>query len=109
MISKEVIKVAVVGARGYVGFELLKLLDSHPQTNVVAAFSRVFEGKAIHTIVEGFSDTNICYQADELEILKDMDIDIIFLALPNELAKKHKSMWQELATKVVIIDLSSDF
>ena len=109
MIIKNRIKVAVVGARGYVGFELLKLLDAHPHTKVVAAFSRAFVGIPIHTIVEAFSDRQLCYQAGELEILKEMDLEVIFLALPNELAKKHKPMWQELSNKVVIIDLSSDF
>ena len=103
------IKVAVVGARGYVGFELLKLLDNHPKTKTVAAFSRAFEGKAVHSIVQGYSDIELCYRADELETLTDMDLDVIFLALPNELAKKHKSLWNHLAKSVCIIDLSSDF
>ncbi|MCF6288729.1 MAG: N-acetyl-gamma-glutamyl-phosphate reductase [Proteobacteria bacterium] len=103
------LKVAVVGARGYVGLELLKLLDIHPHAKVVAAFSRAFVGMPIHTIVEGFTDTQLCYQADELDILKDMDLDVIFLALPNEVAKQHKTMWQKISNKVVIIDLSSDF
>ena len=105
----EKIKVALVGARGYVGFELIKLIDKHPKTQLTAAFSRSFVGKPIHTIVEGFSDTQLCYRADDLEILNTMEIDVIFLALPNELAKKHKIMWQELSKNTRIIDLSSDF
>lgn len=103
------LKVAVVGARGYVGFELLKLLDNHPMTKVVAAYSRAFEGKAVHSIIEGFSDVQLCYRADELGALSEMSLDVIFLALPNELAKKNKPLWQNLSKNVCIIDLSSDF
>ncbi len=103
------IKVAVVGARGYVGFELLKLLDNHPKTKVVAAYSRAFEGKSVHSIIEEFSDVELCYRADELETLSEMSLDVIFLALPNELAKKNESLWQKLSKNVCIIDLSSDF
>ncbi len=106
---KKQLNVAVVGARGYVGFELLKLLDTHPLAIVVAAFSRAFEGQAVHTIVEGFSNSQLCYQADELEILIEMDLDVIFLALPNDLAKKHEDLWDTLSQKICIIDLSSDF
>ncbi|MCF6319305.1 MAG: N-acetyl-gamma-glutamyl-phosphate reductase, partial [Proteobacteria bacterium] len=103
------INVAVVGARGYVGFELLKLLDKHPKTKVVAAHSRAFEGKTVHSIIEGFSDIELCYRADKLEVLSGMSLDVIFLALPNGLAKKNKSLWQDLSKNVCIIDLSSDF
>ena len=103
------IRVALVGARGYVGFELLQLLDAHPLAQVVAAFSREFKGKAISDIVKGFSDRKLCYQAGEFKILLEMDLDVIFLALPNDLAKKHDTLWQGLAQNTVIIDLSSDY
>jgi N-acetyl-gamma-glutamyl-phosphate reductase common form len=103
------IKVAIVGARGYVGFELLQLLDNHPLTEVVAAFSREFDGKAVHKVVAGFSDTQLHYRSDELTILNDMDLDVIFLALPNGLAAQQKILWQNLSQTTCIIDLSSDF
>lgn len=103
------IDVALVGARGYVGFELLKLLDSHPFTNVVAAFSREFKGKAVRDVVAGYSDAALHYQADELECLAAMKLDVIFLALPNEVAKKYNELWLEISNSVCIIDLSSDF
>jgi len=103
------IDVALVGARGYVGFELLKLLDSHPQSHVIAAFSREFKGVAVRDVVEGFSDTTLHYQADELTVLANMKLDVIFLALPNEIAKNYSELWSELSKSVCIIDLSSDF
>jgi N-acetyl-gamma-glutamyl-phosphate reductase common form len=103
------IKVALVGARGYVGFELLKLLDTHPNTEVVAAFSREFNGKMVSDVVAGFSNTHLKYCSDEFDSLFDIQLDVIFLALPNGLAAKHRLLWDDLSNKVCIIDLSSDF
>jgi N-acetyl-gamma-glutamyl-phosphate reductase common form len=103
------INVAVAGARGYVGFELLKLLDNHPMTEVVAAFSRSLDGGAVHKVVEGFSNTHLNYRSDELTVLKDMELDVIFLALPNGVAAKQHALWLSLSQNTCIIDLSSDF
>ncbi len=103
------IKVALVGARGYVGFELIKLIDKHPNTRLVAAYSREYNGKKVAEIVEDFSDSELCYCADELEGLDNKDIDVIFLALPNDIAAKNQNLWLKIGKKCVIIDLSSDF
>jgi N-acetyl-gamma-glutamyl-phosphate reductase common form len=108
-VEKKMIKVALVGARGYVGFELLKLLDSHPNTEVVAAFSREFDGKLVSDVVTGFSNKYLSYISDEFESLLDKQLDVIFLALPNGLATEYRLLWDDLSSKVCIIDLSSDF
>ncbi len=103
------LKVALVGARGYVGFELIKLIDKHPQTQLVAAYSREYNGKKVSEIVTGFTDKDLCYCADELEGLAKKDLDVIFLALPNDIAAKNHDLWVKISKKCVIIDLSSDF
>ncbi|MBL4773094.1 MAG: N-acetyl-gamma-glutamyl-phosphate reductase [Alcanivoracaceae bacterium] len=104
-----VIKVAVVGARGYVGFELIKLIDEHPLTKLVAAYSREYVGKAIYEIVTSFSDKELCYCADSLESLADRQLDVIFLALPNDIAARYTHKWLKISKHTCIIDLSSDF
>ncbi len=103
------IKVALVGARGYVGFELIKLIDNHPQTQLLAAYSREYNGKKVSEIVTGFTEKDLCYCADELEGLAEKDLDVIFLALPNDIAAKNHDLWLKISKKCVIIDLSSDF
>jgi len=103
------IKVAVVGARGYVGFELIKLIDKHPLTELVAAYSREYEGQLVSKIVTSFSDKQICYCADSLQSLVDKQLDVVFLALPNDIAAKYAQLWQEMSNKTCVIDLSSDF
>ena len=44
------IKVAVIGASGYTGGELLRILAQHPRVEVVMATSREFKGKPIHYV-----------------------------------------------------------
>ncbi|MBL4661020.1 MAG: N-acetyl-gamma-glutamyl-phosphate reductase [Alcanivoracaceae bacterium] len=103
------IKVAVVGARGYVGFELIRLIDQHPLTELVAAYSREYEGQLVSKIVTSFSDRQMCYCADSLQSLADKQLDVVFLALPNNIAAKYKQLWQEMSNKTCVIDLSADF
>lgn len=103
------IKVALVGARGYVGFELIQLIDEHPKAQLVAAYSREYTGQKVSDIVDGFSDDALCYIAEPLESLEKLDADVLFLALPNDIAGKHKQLWHNLSKKTCVIDLSSDF
>ena len=103
------IKVALVGARGYVGFELIQLIDKHPKAQLMAAYSREYAGQKVTEIVDNFSDDTLRYCAEPLEDLKNLDVDVLFLALPNDIAGKHKPLWHKLSEKICIIDLSSDF
>ena len=103
------LKVALVGARGYVGFELIQLIDQHPKTQLVAAYSREYAGQKVADIVTEFSDDALCYIAEPLESLEKTEADVIFLALPNDIASAHKSLWHKLSQNSCIIDLSSDF
>lgn len=103
------IKIALVGARGFVGFELIQLIDKHPKAELVAAYSREYEGQKISQIVESFSNKELCYVSEPFEILMNKSFDVIFLALPNDIAARYKSMWLQISQKTCIIDLSSDF
>ena len=53
-------RVAVIGARGYVGAELLKLLVGHPSFEVVLVTSRGHDGKSVR------------------EVLPEVDLDLVF-------------------------------
>lgn len=105
----EVIKTAILGARGYVGMELIQLLDQHPQAELTAVFSRSYEGQKVADKVPGFSDHNLLYQSGDFDALADMDLDVLFLALPDGLAHRHQDLWLQLSEQTVIIDLSADF
>ncbi|WP_395377252.1 N-acetyl-gamma-glutamyl-phosphate reductase [Marinicella sp. W31] len=103
------IRAAIIGARGYVGAELIRLLDQHPQVELVAAFSRQYEGIQVNAVIEDFSDPTLIYRADDLGTLSGLEADVIFLALPNGLAKNYRHIWEQQLPNTVIIDLSADF
>lgn len=105
----DIIQTAIIGARGYVGFELIQLIDKHPMTKLIAAYSREYNGKKICEIVPEFSNKELKYRADEIESVVNLDADVLFLALPNNIAAKYNNLWKQFSADKIIIDLSSDF
>ncbi len=100
------IKVAIAGATGYTGSELLRLLYSHPDVELVAVTSERNAGKALHEIhphLQDMSDITLQPLA-EVDLTK---IDTLFLALPHRVSMKFVKKHHPLPCKVV--DLSGDF
>ena len=99
------IKVGIIGATGYAGAELVRLLMSHPQAQLTAISSVSFEGKAISQVYPSYYNLNdmVCENADRV-----VDkCQVIFAALPHGLS-------QELAKVCfdkdkIFIDLGADF
>ena len=84
--SDSVTKVAVIGASGYVGKELVGLLLRHPCADIVAVTSRQFAGKTLAEIFPRFSHlektSELRFSEAEPAQLRN-DAEIIFLALPH--------------------------
>ncbi len=77
------IRVAVLGASGYIGGEILRLLLGHPAVEVVAATSPLADGEPVirtHPHLERL--TELRFQAD-LAVRQAAELDAIFLALPH--------------------------
>lgn len=92
------INVAILGASGYGGNELIKILAKHPNVKIEFAQSRSNKGKMIKEVYTD-SDLDIRYSSPTIEQLNSCDV--IFLALPKEEAAVIASQ-----LKTVIIDLS---
>ncbi len=103
------IRAAVIGARGYVGAELLNLLDQHPQVDVVAASSRAHAGKFVSEIIKGFFATDLLFTELAPEAVAGLQLDVCFLALPNGLASEFVAALDKKSKTTVIIDLSADY
>ena len=102
--------VAVIGASGYAGEELVRLLLHHPFTNLVAVTSRQLAGKALAEVFPRFSCRE---KASELRFSQPDPAQlariagIAFLALPHGLAAEFAKPLLEAGTRIV--DLSADF
>jgi len=103
-------KIAVIGASGYTGLELLRLLLTHPHAELVCVTSRQNAGRSIGELFPRFSGA----EAAELKFI-DPDADAVaatgaevaFLALPHGVAAGYASSLIEKGLKIV--DLSADF
>src|SRR6266446_6859651 len=103
-------KVAVVGASGYIGEELVRLLLAHPHVDFVAATSRQFAGKTLADVFPRFSHNEkakaLKFAESDPMKLAEM-AEIVFLALPHGLAAEFAKPLLQAGVRVV--DLSADF
>ena len=110
MKKAEPTKVAVLGASGYTGEELVRLLLRHPQAELVAVTSRQYVGK---TVAEIFPRAGSYSVAKELRFSEAAPgklaklAEITFLALPHGVAVEFASPLLQAGARV--IDLSADF
>ncbi|MGQ0638708.1 MAG: N-acetyl-gamma-glutamyl-phosphate reductase [Nitrososphaerota archaeon] len=100
-------KVGVVGASGYVGGEMLRLLVSHPKVEIAMVTSRQYVGEYVSRIqpsLKGFIDSTF----SELDYDKLSDkCDIVFTAVPHGTATEIVKALYDRGMKV--IDLSADY
>ncbi|WP_288268784.1 N-acetyl-gamma-glutamyl-phosphate reductase [uncultured Methanobrevibacter sp.] len=99
------VNVAIIGASGYTGGELLRLLLNHPEVEVSTVTSRSNESKPIETIHHHLQDTGLVFENKEPG---EFDEDIIFTATPHGASMKIIPDLYE-TTDAKIIDLSGDY
>ena len=101
------VRVAIVGATGYAGAELVRILSGHPEVEITVITSRQFAGirfdevypafaGQIDLVCEAYSADRICDRAD-----------VVFLALPHQLPMSFVP--DIIAREKKVIDLSADF
>lgn len=104
--KKSKFNVGIVGATGYTGVELIRLLVLHKEVQLKVITSQSKAGKKIselHPSLQGIADLEL----EEMESLKGYDLDLVFLALPHRVSmdfvKEHG------LDNFRIVDLSGDF
>lgn len=101
------IRAGIIGSTGYAGAELVRLLFSHPEAEVVWYGSRSYVDKKYASVYQNFFKlVDAQCMDDNMEELAD-SVDVIFTATPQGLCAKLVN--DEILSKVKIIDLSADF
>ncbi|MCB8981038.1 MAG: N-acetyl-gamma-glutamyl-phosphate reductase [Ardenticatenaceae bacterium] len=97
------IKAGIFGATGYTGYELVKILQHHPQVDVAFVTSQSFAGQKL---------SDVYPQAPHLPLILGEEapldaVDVVFLCLPHAAAAE--TAVTALAAGITVIDLSADF
>lgn len=101
------IKAAILGATGYAGCELVRLLISHKDVELVYLASHSYEGRKfseVYPMYQGHCDLTL--MSDDLAAASDA-ADVVFMALPAGIASA--SVTEDMLKKTCIIDLGADF
>ena len=99
------INVAVVGATGYIGIELIKLLTKHPKVKIRNICAQSSVGESISKFDSSLKKKTLP-KITNLNSINFNNIDLLFTALPRGEAQK---ISKKLNPKVKLIDLSADF
>ncbi|MGJ8632389.1 MAG: N-acetyl-gamma-glutamyl-phosphate reductase [Luteolibacter sp.] len=104
------IKTAIIGASGYTGMELLRILLTHPAVDLVAATSRAEAGKRLDEVFPRFTKARsaaLTFCLPDPDTIAATGAKVAFLALPHGIAAEIARAMLERDIKV--IDLSADF
>src|SRR6516165_1980123 len=104
------IRTAVLGASGYTGAELLRLLLRHPYVEIVLLTADRRAGHEMRNVFPQFSP----YHLPKLQSLEGIDwkalsLDLAFCALPHGTTQKVIKALVEAAPRTRVVDLSADF
>ena len=102
---KDSLNIAIAGATGYVGLELIKILSKHPKVKILYLCANKSVGKKIYTFNKKIIKKNLPI----ISKIKDIDwdkIEVLFTALPNGEAQKIAKI---IPQHVKLIVLSADF
>ncbi|HEV8693214.1 MAG TPA: N-acetyl-gamma-glutamyl-phosphate reductase [Lysobacter sp.] len=100
--------IGIVGARGYVGSELIRLIAAHPQFELAFVSSREREGQRLRDHEAGYHG-DLQYVAYSPDAAAGQGVDALVLALPNGKAAPFVAAIDAKAPDTVVIDLSADY
>jgi len=102
---KDSLNIAIAGATGYVGLELVKILTKHPKVKILYLCAKRSIGKSINVIDNKIKNTNLP-KISRIDKINWNKINILFTALPNGEAQK---IAKQIPENIKLIDLSADF
>jgi len=100
-----VIVAGIIGATGYAGSELVRLLSSHPQVSSLVLASTSFEGGAMESVYPNLRGIVSAKLVQSAEVVPASDV--VFAALPHGVGEDYAAACVEKG--IPFIDLSADF
>ncbi|HET9516960.1 MAG TPA: N-acetyl-gamma-glutamyl-phosphate reductase [Actinoplanes sp.] len=97
------IRVAVAGASGYAGGELLRLIAGHPELDLVAATAHTQAGLPVSAVHPQLAGLDLVLGATDGDALAEADL--VFLALPHG---QSGALAAQLPSRVKVVDLGAD-
>lgn len=105
-ISMSKLRIAIVGASGYSGEELIRLLIRHPEVEITCITSRQEAGKTAGAVFPRYRECELLFSKPDVSEISEK-ADMAFLALPHGLAKDYAVPLLE--NNIKVIDISADF
>lgn len=100
------LRIGIVGASGYTGCELVRILSKHSQVEINSLTVRLKEPQRFNQLFPQYQDVSLlCENLDIEKVAKKCDL--VFLALPHTVSIEIAFQFLKLGTKV--IDLSADY
>jgi len=100
------IKAGIIGATGYAGSELVRLLYNHPNVKVEMIAGRSYIGEPYGNVFENFKHNDDLVCEENLELMGS-NCDVVFMALPHGLSGGKVS--EALLSQAKVVDLGADF
>jgi len=101
------IKVGIIGASGYTGIELLRLIAAHPNAEIELVTSRTYAGKKVASVHPYLGSVlDLTYQDVDTKRIAEQ-CDAVFTAVPHGSAMEHVP--ELLSGGAKVIDLSADY
>lgn len=99
-------KIGIIGATGYTGSELVRILTNHPDVEITMITSESRAGELfsdVHPFLQGIADQKLV----SINQIDEYELDLVFLALPHGVSMDFVKRFKDKNFK--IIDLSGDF
>ncbi|HLX55138.1 MAG TPA: N-acetyl-gamma-glutamyl-phosphate reductase, partial [Aquella sp.] len=104
---KEYILVSIIGATGYTGVELVRILSAHPQVKISYLVSESYQDQEVINVFPHLAKTSINISFSKLDVdIIAANSDVVFLALPHTASAILAQKFLSLGVRV--IDLSAD-
>ncbi len=101
-------RVGLIGARGHVGAELVRLIYGHPSLELAFVSSRQLEGRPLSDLLPEATGASLAIESLGPIDAASREVDAVFLALPNGHAAPYVAAIDAASPRTRIVDLSAD-